>query len=397
VSPVASPSKPRRFGRGDYWLGFGALAGLALLLVVMTLNAVTAARARKQAEEWQVHTLNVLLATEEARSGVNAALRGERGFLITGDPRFLVAYRDGRAEALRTARLLDTLTRDNPHQAQHIRAFRHMLGHYLAVLERTIVLTSRGDGPDAVTIVRRGLGRREVEALLAMLDQVEREERELLASRAVANKRAGQWLDRADVALYGTAGILLLITVGVGVSAVATRRKIEAVTAQLRWAAATDELTGLPNRRCFLKACDDALAPDDDRPVSLALIDIDHFKRINDQFGHQAGDEVLRSFATTASAALPPEAVLGRLGGEEFGLLLPGLDHAAAGIAAERVRDAVSRHTLALDSVAAVTLTISIGVARRLPGEARDRLISRADAALYQAKKAGRNRTRLAA
>lgn len=158
----------------------------------------------------------------------------------------------------------------------------------------------------------------------------------------------------------------------------------------------TDALTGLSNRRATFDWLERLLSGccETGEPLSLLMFDIDRFKRINDTLGHQAGDAVLCRVAELARRELRAEDLLGRIGGEEFVCLLPGVRAPVATILAERLRRAVANGT-GCDEMPGVT--ISIGVAAYRPGDtARDMLV-RADMALYGAKGAGRNQVREAA
>ena len=161
-------------------------------------------------------------------------------------------------------------------------------------------------------------------------------------------------------------------------------------------AAATDVLTGLLNRRGFFESAADVVSASrrSKRPVSVLAFDLDHFKSINDNFGHGMGDTMLQMFAAVARKTMRSSDVIGRLGGEEFVAVLSGTQ-AEAGIAAERVRAAFEAATLDPKSNG-VRATVSIGVACGPADTAIDQLITRADAALYRAKANGRNRIELA-
>jgi len=150
-------------------------------------------------------------------------------------------------------------------------------------------------------------------------------------------------------------------------------------------AALTDALTGVPNRRHILELAEQALADHaaSGEALTAVLLDLDHFKHINDAHGHQAGDAVLQHFCRLAQQYLRPGDCWGRFGGEEFLLLLPGADAQAAVAVVERLR--------AMQSDADVpAYTFSAGVAQLQPGEPLQHLLHRADAALYAAKAAGR-------
>ena len=156
-----------------------------------------------------------------------------------------------------------------------------------------------------------------------------------------------------------------------------------------------DDLTGVLNRRAFMEllAAERSRALRTGHPFCVALIDIDHFKRVNDRFGHLTGDSVLKEFCGAATAGIRTSDRLARFGGEEFILLLvPVIGVEAGVVATERVRKAVESHDW--NRLApGLTLTMSAGVAAFNPGESIEGLIGRADKALYAAKEAGRNRT----
>ena len=160
--------------------------------------------------------------------------------------------------------------------------------------------------------------------------------------------------------------------------------------------AKTDTLTGLPNRRAleefFRKAQLAALEQDD--PVCALLLDIDHFKRFNDEFGHGVGDQVLRLMAKVLRERVRDIDLPARYGGEELIVILPSAGLATATAVAERIRRAVAECHLTRRSTgeALPGITISIGVAQFQGGESMADLIERCDRALYQAKKTGRNR-----
>lgn len=157
-------------------------------------------------------------------------------------------------------------------------------------------------------------------------------------------------------------------------------------------AAATDPLTGLLNRRGFFEAATTLMKANKPglAPVSVLAFDLDHFKSINDRFGHKTGDAVLDLFAKVARKTMRVDDIIGRIGGEEFVAILSG-KLADACIAAERVRVAFEKAALAPDSPQ-IAATVSIGVACGQPTAPIDLIITCADAALYRAKANGRNR-----
>jgi len=154
-----------------------------------------------------------------------------------------------------------------------------------------------------------------------------------------------------------------------------------------------DELTGAFNRRCIMRMLDEeiARAARSGSPCSIALIDLDWFKRINDAYGHPTGDEVLRTFAITMFANLRSADRFGRYGGEEFLLVLPDMAAEGAVRALNRLRAIVADLDWSAFSPG-MRVTISGGVATLRPNETADTFLARADSALYTAKARGRNR-----
>ena len=170
----------------------------------------------------------------------------------------------------------------------------------------------------------------------------------------------------------------------------------EFTTNELRQLAEIDSLTSIFNRRAFFTLLNKALHQSQRTGMGLAVlvVDLDHFKSINDTYGHQGGDEVLRHFVQTATQCLRQQDVMGRLGGEEFAIFLPGVDAKGAQVVAERLRAAVASRPAALQQ-GSHALTISLGLTLCVPGDTPDTALHRADQAMYQAKERGRNRVEL--
>ncbi|MDQ1079929.1 diguanylate cyclase [Pseudoroseomonas cervicalis] len=169
-------------------------------------------------------------------------------------------------------------------------------------------------------------------------------------------------------------------------------------TEELRRQAETDALTGLANRRSFLVGAAAAMAAESaaGRPFTLLAFDLDHFKAVNDSAGHAAGDAVLRLAAERCRGALRHGDLLGRIGGEEFAIALPGAGAAEALALAERLRQAMAGIALPRSAAPEGRLTASFGIAEAAPGETQlDPLLRRADLALYSAKHGGRDRITL--
>lgn len=201
----------------------------------------------------------------------------------------------------------------------------------------------------------------------------------------------------SNPSMFATAGSVLLLVVAAAIMPILSMSAMlmvhDALLADARDAANRDFLAGALSRQGF-----EALARRHvgrvlrhARPLALLILDLDHFKRINDTLGHAAGDAVLRAFVQMAQAQLRPADVLGRIGGEEFALLLPDTDSGNAMHLADRLRKAAAAHVV-MAGAQSCRYSLSGGVAVWQPGESFDRLSARADRALYDAKYQGRDR-----
>ena len=170
------------------------------------------------------------------------------------------------------------------------------------------------------------------------------------------------------------------------------RRKLAASLAKIQELVHYDELTGAFNRRALVARLGEELSRSTRThvPFSVALLDLDHFKAVNDSYGHTAGDQVLRAFAATVRAQMRKTDVFGRYGGEEFLMILTGSNSALAVAAMERVRAAVAARDWG-DIAPGLMLSVSVGLASYRKDDTAEQLINRADAALYAAKGRGRN------
>jgi diguanylate cyclase (GGDEF)-like protein len=172
--------------------------------------------------------------------------------------------------------------------------------------------------------------------------------------------------------------------------------ELEEARVSAEHASNTDPLTGLANRRSFQHSLEDAVITADAEPFGLLLLDVDHFKRTNDTHGHQAGDDVLMAVVACMRTALPQNATVGRWGGEEFTVLVPGVcTHDALRLVAETIRLTVRDERL-VTRRGALAITVSCGGVLSSGGRDTEELVHAADAAMYRAKQSGRDRTLLA-
>lgn len=205
-----------------------------------------------------------------------------------------------------------------------------------------------------------------------------------------ANVFASPWFGASEL-------VRLMLQIGLAFAVMALARER---TEAMHWMAArTDPLTGLDNRRAFLEAASARLRRRrlEGRPVAVLMFDLDHFKRVNDRYGHALGDRVLCAFARTVLRQLRAEDVIGRIGGEEFAAFLWDASPQETMAAADRVRAAFAHAAEQVGGVL-VGVTVSAGVALGTDADEEiDTMLARADAALYVAKSRGRNRVALAA
>ncbi len=204
---------------------------------------------------------------------------------------------------------------------------------------------------------------------------------------------------------FGPAGLNdpLLAAVHLGVAMIALAPVLVAAAtserrrqfAELEQAARLDTLTEALNRGAFMQQASAMIEQQTKRvaPLAVVLLDVDHFKRINDHHGHAAGDQALVTLAAVIRRSIRGGDLFGRLGGEEFGLLLPDAELAHARLIAERIREQVERLEIRLDEGKLVNMTISVGVAAAAMAAADlPEMLSLADKAMYEAKRVGRNR-----
>lgn len=164
-------------------------------------------------------------------------------------------------------------------------------------------------------------------------------------------------------------------------------QRLHELAGELEYRATHDSLTGVLNRAAIIEHANRYLA---EEGVALIVLDIDHFKRVNDGFGHPTGDAVLRGVVACLQAEVPPGAEIGRVGGEEFTVLLRTQDGAAAVALAERLRQRVAAHDFGLPGGHRVSASFGVSCPPR--GSSFDAAYGQADAALYEAKRGGRNR-----
>jgi diguanylate cyclase (GGDEF)-like protein len=215
----------------------------------------------------------------------------------------------------------------------------------------------------------------------------EKEYQALLRERE-ANQRAIEQSKRASILQYTVVALATLITALLATIALRHNRN----SRRMQNLALTDDLTGVPNRRSVLSLLPQCLQANPRGTTAVLVIDIDHFKLINDTFGHATGDRVLQLIAGVLRSSLRPPEFFGRIGGEEFLIVLPGADVRSALSRAEALRLAAKDADISALIPELSALTVSVGVTISRTGDSVSSILQRADMALYRAKAAGRNR-----
>jgi diguanylate cyclase (GGDEF)-like protein len=371
---------------------------LAILLSGTSFSAHRAAQDRTQSGLWYVHTLNILLTTKQFEIETQSMMRGQRLYTLTGKTEFLNGYRTSGKEAREQVIELRRLTKSSPTQRDNAVRLDHQLRAFDAQLDQLVTMSEQGRKDEVMAEWHAGTSRTQFDQMLALLNHIEGLEKRLLASRrtlALGAIAREEWYQHAQSAI----GLMLLLATGVA-GWFGSRAYDRARTAQdeLQRRATTDSLTGLANRGEFLHRLD--RFTQDGIPYALAMLDIDHFKQVNDRYGHPAGDVVIQTVAAITrdlAAEMSPKALVGRLGGEEFGLVMPYASVEAARQLCERLRRRMQSTEIDLpDGSAWLRITLSLGVAETGAYEQPKDIIARADLALYGAKRNGRNQVAVA-
>ena len=395
VQTVATKSGTSSW-RGNFLL---AMVGvLALLLLGASWFARQSGEERRAAEDAREHAIEVLQQGEALKVAALNMIRAERGYIITSNPEFLEPLDEARKHSRAALANLTGMTSSDPSQQSLLAEVRREYASFARHIDDVVAEQNSGDHARAVALIRQGEGRRSIEAILAQVDRIQRTERAALRGRSLAAARAAQ---RNEIYQYALSAIGLaligfsLLTVGAVRRAVLAER---AAREELRRIASTDELTGVANRRELIASLNRAVAQANrtGRPLAFAILDIDHFKQVNDTYGHPAGDEVIRHVAQSAVDTMRGQDTVGRLGGEEFAIVLPDCKPDTAFAACERLRAAIQNQVIDTGE-AQLSITLSTGVASYRRGDDVESLMGRADAALYDAKRGGRDRVLMAA
>jgi diguanylate cyclase (GGDEF)-like protein len=382
-------------GRAHYFVACIALLGT--LLVGSSLVAWQTSREQQRMAVANVDTVKILRAAAALKLASLNALRGERGFLLTGDAAYLEPYLEGRNDLAENLDTLSVLTHGDLGAADD--ELRGAVSNYLKQLGTAVALTRGGHRDRAIAMTRHTGAGDGIAAIDRHVDGIIEAERVRLRSLTAHAGSVTATLLRF-IYLMSAAGLCLLVLAVL--SAVALRRSFARernYRDELQKRADTDELTGVANRRQLLTVLERRIleARAAGAPLSFALFDLDNFKRVNDTYGHAVGDRAIRHVVRTALRMVRVNDLIGRLGGEEFGIILPKAAEDNAFTVCERLRKRLRDEGMPLDEEQKLWVTISSGIACLRDEDDAASLIERADQALYTAKRDGRDQVRLAA
>jgi diguanylate cyclase len=338
----------------------------------------------------------VLLRLREVLSDLQDAETGQRGYLLTGTDVYLEPHRRAVVAVGEHLRALKTLLAADERRSDVLRVLQTAVQRKFAELDETIRLRRAGDTAGALQRVQDGSGKREMDearALLGTLMDEVRSERKALSAEAA---------HLVGTAAYILVSIALTIIAMVCVATVQMMRIIDKnheLSVQLEKESTHDALTGLPNRRLFNTWLDKALGQAARKHATPAVlfIDLDGFKGVNDDFGHETGDAVLRAATARFALVVRSSDLLARLGGDEFAIVV-NENLTQDGLAALALRVLEALRAPLLPSLAAGAIGASIGIAIfPAHGDSPASLVAAADEAMYSAKRAGKGRFRFAA
>lgn len=373
-----------------------AAAGLAVCLIGISAAVYRASARLVENARWVAHTHDVLTELEATATDVTEAETELRGFLLTDQESYLAPYSAGLSEARGRLRTVRQLTAGSPRQQARIDKLEPLILHRLDLLEalqkighdqgfeaaRRILTFDRG--PEYMLEIRRGI------------QEMEREEQDNLASRFAQQESSSRRLQWMVLLSCGAALFLLCVSLAVVFHDMSA---VEAAFHRVKYHVAHDALTGLASRHSLLVQLGFAIghAARSGEPLAVCVCDIDRFKSINDTHGHAAGDEILTAFGKLVGAGIRAGDMAGRLGGDEFCIILPNTSSEQAGLLIERLRERWERLEYHSPDSGALSATASFGVAQYRGEKSAKALLEAADKALYCAKGEGRNRIHLVA
>ncbi|HLY16496.1 MAG TPA: diguanylate cyclase [Bryobacteraceae bacterium] len=373
-----------------------AAGGLAICLIGISAAVYRASNTLVENAHWVAHTHDILTQLEATTSGVTQAETELRGFLLTDQESYLKPYSGDLTDTRRRLKAVRQLTADNPRQQARLDKLELLILHRLDLLEALLKIGHDQGFEAARRILAFDRGADYMQEIRQGIGEIEHEEQELLATRFARQESSSRRL-QAMVLLSCAAGLFLLcVSLAVVFHDLS---KVEAAFHKARYHVAHDTLTGLSSRHSLMSQLDNAIVASmhTGDPLSVCICDIDRFKTINDTHGHAAGDEILAAFGKLVRGAIRKGDIGGRLGGDEFCIVLPNTGVDQAGPLVERLREQWERLEYYAPDGRAFSVTASFGVVQLSAERSAKALLHSADQALYCAKGEGRNRIHLVA
>lgn len=373
-----------------------AAAGLAVCLIGISTAVYRASTKLVENARWVAHTHDVLTQLEATTTGVTEAETDLRGFLLTDQESYLLPYSTGLSQARRRLQAVRKFTADSPGQQARIDKLEPLILHRLDLLDALLKIGHDQGFAAARRILTFDRGPEYLEEIRLGIREMEHEEQETLAARFAQQESSSRRLQWMVMLSCAAALFLLLVSLAVLVKDLST---VEAAFHTAKYNVAHDTLTGLASRHSLMAQLDFAIAQATrtGQPLSVCICDIDRFKSINDTHGHASGDEILASFGKLVRGGTRNGDIAGRLGGDEFCIVLPNTGGDRAGPLMERLRDQWGRLEYQSSDGRAFSVTASFGVVQHSGERSAKALLHTADKALYCAKGEGRNRIHLVA
>ncbi|MGO4880933.1 MAG: diguanylate cyclase domain-containing protein [Bryobacteraceae bacterium] len=373
-----------------------AAAGLAVCLIGISAAVYRASTKLIENARWVAHTHEILTQLEATATGVTEAETELRGFLLTNQESYLAPYSAGLTRTRRRLEAVRKLTADNPRQIARIEHLEPLIFHRLDLLEALEKIGHEQGFGAARRILTFDRGPQTMDEIRQGIQEMEHAEQEVLAARFSQQESSSVRLQWMVILSCGAALFLLSVSLAVVLQDLST---VEAAFRKANYRIAHDTLTGLSSRHSLMTQLDFAIADAlrSGQPMSVCICDIDRFKSINDTHGHTAGDEILASFGKLVQDGIRKGDIAGRLGGDEFCIVLPNTGGEKAGPLMERLREQWERLEYHSPDGRVFSVTASFGVVQYDGEKSAKVLLHAADKALYRAKGEGRNRIHLVA
>jgi diguanylate cyclase (GGDEF)-like protein len=373
-----------------------AAAGLAVCLIGISAAVYRASTKLVDNAHWVTHTHEVLTQLEATATGVTRAETELRGFLLTDQESYLVPYSARLTESRRRLEAVRKLTADNPRQQARIDKLEPLILLRLDHLDALLKIGHDQGFGEARRILTFDPGPQYMDEIRDGIQEMAHEEQETLVSRFAQQESSSRRLQWMVVLSCAAALFLLCVSLAVVFHDLSM---VEAAFHKAKYHVAHDTLTGLASRHSLMMQLDFAIAQSahTGQPLSVCVCDIDQFKSINDTHGHAAGDEILASFGKLVRGGIRTGDIAGRLGGDEFCIVLPDTGADRAGPLVERLRERWEQLAYRSPDGGEFSVTASFGVVQRTEENSGKELLHTADKALYCAKGEGRNRTYLVA